>query len=111
MEDDFFPLQSHSGWHVQPSARSAGQVLLGRALKGMFLRLPAALVHPVCCSSWWGYVPAEHLLLCAGACVGVRAYVSVHVEEAQVRAFGLADMKSALVRHIVPFIADVLQQS
>lgn len=56
-------------------------------------------------------MPAEHLLLCAGACVVVRVCIFLHVGEAQVRAFGLADVKSALVRRIMPFIIDILQQS
>jgi len=110
MEDYFFPFKLHSAWHVQPSAPSVGQVLLGRALQGHTSAPSPSPIHPVCSSSWQWYMPAEHLLLCAGACVGLCVYTSVCVEAVQVRAFGLEDVKSTLVKCITPFITDVLQQ-
>lgn len=45
MEDDFFPLQSRSAWHMQPPAPSTGQVLLGTALQG-HVPVPPCSPHP-----------------------------------------------------------------
>lgn len=86
MEDDFFFLSSRTrpGTGTPPPRRCAAEPVQGR-----IPCLPAAISHPVRSSSWQRCLPAEHLLLCAGARAGVRACAPGHAEEAQVGALAL----------------------
>lgn len=89
----FFPLPSPVALSLaRPTlCPTTARVLLGRALRGHVSAFPQpSSTQSAVCPGSGTRLPSVSF------CVGVRAHISAYVEEAQVRAFGLADVKPAL---------------
>lgn len=94
MEDDFFfslPSPVALSLAHPTLCPTTARVLLGRALRGHVSAFPQpSSTQSAVCPGSGTRLPSVSF------CVGVRAHISAYVEEAQVRAFGLADVKPAL---------------